>query len=197
MAADRGTLRFTLIWRATGQLPLAASTTETESDAEDDRLKRTARQVLEQLAGRRQDSRFIAVEQHGKGTCYLLHDEGVLFLTHCSRSRDEGTAFAFLEELAREFAALYGTRVASQNRPYPFMRFETFIMKTKRVYTSSATARSPPPGIRRITFNSLMGLPDRPAASGRSKSESPSPGLVVAGAVLATLVLLLLLWFFV
>lgn len=37
---------------------------------------------------------------------------------------------------------LYGANVASASRPYEFIRFDTFIQKTKKLYVDSRTQRN-------------------------------------------------------
>jgi vesicle transport protein SEC22 len=51
-------------------------------------------------------------------------------------------AFAFLDELRREFEAVYGAQVALANRPYEMIRFDSFIQKTKKVYLDASAVRN-------------------------------------------------------
>lgn len=51
-------------------------------------------------------------------------------------------AFDYLDELRREFFQLYGSQITSASRPYEFIRFDTFIQKTKKVYNDSKTQRN-------------------------------------------------------
>lgn len=52
-------------------------------------------------------------------------------------------AFAFLDEIAREFEQSYGSQVAQRSlRPYAFVGFDTFLQKTKRVYADARTAEA-------------------------------------------------------
>jgi len=46
-------------------------------------------------------------------------------------------AFAFLDELQKEFDIQYGADVAGAKRPYAFIKFDTFIQKTKKVYADT------------------------------------------------------------
>eukprot|EP01132_Coremiostelium_polycephalum_P002454 gene2454-3031_t len=43
-------------------------------------------------------------------------------------------AFFFLEELQKEFDTSYGPEIALAKRPYQFVKFESFITKTKKLY---------------------------------------------------------------
>lgn len=51
-------------------------------------------------------------------------------------------AFQYLEELSGEFGRLYGTQVDGVSRPYAFIKFDTFIQKTKKLYLDTRTQRN-------------------------------------------------------
>eukprot|EP00727_Mastigamoeba_balamuthi_P007812 m51a1_g3651 Vesicle transport protein Sec22A (234) ;mRNA; f:208797-209867 len=61
----------------------------------------------------------------------------VCFLTICERVFPKKLAYDFLAELAKEFETMHGPEVASATSPYSFIKFDTFIQKTKRVYQDS------------------------------------------------------------
>lgn len=67
---------------------------------------------------------------------------GVIYLTLCAASYPQRLAFAFLQELAKEFDTQYGKEVDGVNRPYAFIKFDTFIQRTKKHYLDSSTKRS-------------------------------------------------------
>ena len=48
----------------------------------------------------------------------------------------------YLEELAKEFYLQNGTQTASASRPYAFIKFDTFIQKTKKLYLDTRTQRN-------------------------------------------------------
>ncbi len=48
----------------------------------------------------------------------------------------------YLEELAKEFYLQNGTQTASASRPYAFIKFDTFIQKTKKLYVDTRTQRN-------------------------------------------------------
>jgi vesicle transport protein SEC22 len=61
-------------------------------------------------------------------------ENGVIYLTLCSLQYPKRMAVAFLIEIAKEFDLHYGTSVPRANRPYEFIKFDTFIQKTKKMY---------------------------------------------------------------
>jgi vesicle transport protein SEC22 len=67
---------------------------------------------------------------------------GVVLLTLTERAYPKRLAFDYLEELRREFLQLYGVNVEKASRPYEFIRFDTFIQKTKKLYVDSKTQRN-------------------------------------------------------
>jgi len=70
---------------------------------------------------------------------YLIQN-GVCYMTICERSYPRQFAFSYLEELAKEFSMSYGNEVEKRNlRPYAFVKFDTFMQKTKKVYQNTRT----------------------------------------------------------
>lgn len=49
---------------------------------------------------------------------------------------------SYLTELQREFADKHGMNVDSVARPYAFIKFDTFIQKTKKLYSDQRTQRN-------------------------------------------------------
>jgi vesicle transport protein SEC22 len=79
------------------------------------------------------------------GDYFCFHyvvSRGVVLLTLTERAYPKRLAFDYLEELRREFLQLYGTQVERASRPYEFIRFDTFIRKTKKLYVDSRTQRN-------------------------------------------------------
>ncbi|KAJ3393117.1 SNAP receptor [Entophlyctis sp. JEL0112] len=72
---------------------------------------------------------------------YLI-EFGVCYLTLCDRSYPKKLAFAYLEEIQTEFHEKYGNEVASVARPYAFVKFDTFIQKTKKQYKDTRTQKN-------------------------------------------------------
>jgi len=64
-------------------------------------------------------------------------------MTICERSYPRQLAFSYLDELSKEFYTSHGNEVEKKNlRPYAFMKFDTFMQKTKKVYQNTRTQHS-------------------------------------------------------
>jgi vesicle transport protein SEC22 len=144
--------KITFISRLTDGLPLAASLAD-EKDAfalELQEYERQAKRILkgltaEYLAGGRGSvptSRKAASIESGAFTFHYLLGDQVAFLTLSEKAYPRKLAFAFLDELRREFEAVYGAQVALANRPYEMIRFDSFIQKTKKVYLDASAVRN-------------------------------------------------------
>ena len=48
-----------------------------------------------------------------------------------------GHAFCYIDQLQKEFVQLHGQQIDNVERPYKFITFDTFIQKTKKLYTVS------------------------------------------------------------
>ncbi|CAG8747442.1 8668_t:CDS:2, partial [Ambispora leptoticha] len=79
---------------------------------------------------------FKKMNEHSEDKCsiesgnYYFHD----------RSYPRQLAFSYLDELAKEFYTLYGNEIEKKNlRPYAFVKFDTFMQKTKKVYQNTRT----------------------------------------------------------
>merc|ERR1712205_173138 len=76
---------------------------------------------------------------------YFLHymiEQGVCYLTLSDRGYPKKLAYQYLEDLQREFAAQNGAAVETVARPYAFIKFDTFIQKTKKLYQDTRTQRN-------------------------------------------------------
>jgi vesicle transport protein SEC22 len=79
----------------------------------------------------------------GEYFCFhYIVSRGVVLLTLTEKGYPKRLAFDYLEELRREFLQSYGAKVAGATRPYEFIRFDTFIQKTKKLYVDSRTQRN-------------------------------------------------------
>ncbi|KAG2391849.1 hypothetical protein C9374_013334 [Naegleria lovaniensis] len=155
-------LKLTFIARLSDSLPLAESIDE--KDGEDDNItksgfsngkksnnvqpdpyeqyKNQRKKILEQLALLGSNSNEKMSIDSGPMVFHTLTSSGLIYMTLCEKSYSSQLAYAFLDELKKEFEQLYGTEVHKVERPYAFMKFDTFIQKTRRVYTDSRTKRN-------------------------------------------------------
>lgn len=70
---------------------------------------------------------------------FAAEDNRVCLLTLCDRSYPDALAFDYLKDLSGEFFSLYKARdIASADRPYCFVKFDTFIRKTMKVFMQSS-----------------------------------------------------------
>jgi hypothetical protein len=181
-------LYFTVIVREPDCLALAADTENTGADVE--RYKLTSKNILKKLitSPLRQQSNYLTVDS-SQYHYHILCDQGVMFLTMCESSFNANVAFSYLEDVSKEFLLQYGGQIAQVSRPYPFIKFDLYLQKTKKVFTSSrgssvAMARTGRPPILRVPFRDVMGYAD---ASTAKKGSSASGGSVDNGTLMLML----------
>jgi vesicle transport protein SEC22 len=144
--------KITFVSRLTDGLPLAASLAD-EKDAfalEMREYERQAKRILKSLTaeylasgtGNVAAARKAASVEAGAFAFHYLIGEQVAYLTLSEKAYPRKLAFAFLDELRREFQAAYGAQVAFATRPYEMIRFDTFIQKTKKVYLDANATRN-------------------------------------------------------
>ncbi|KAJ3066205.1 SNAP receptor [Podochytrium sp. JEL0797] len=132
-------VKSTIIARVADGVPLAASMDDEES-SDLTEYKAQAKAIFKRLSP---DSDLrCSIETGGSYVFHYLIEFGVCYLTLCDRSYPKKLAFAYLEELQKEFHAKYGNDVASVARPYAFVKFDTFIQKTKKQYKDTRTQKN-------------------------------------------------------
>ncbi|KAM0924733.1 hypothetical protein ACQ4PT_004671 [Festuca glaucescens] len=60
----------------------------------------------------------------------------------CDRSYPKKLAFQYLEDLKNEFERVNGSQIETAARPYAFIKFDTYIQKTKKLYLDTRTQRN-------------------------------------------------------
>lgn len=93
-------------------------------------------------AGANGKNEYVTLESGDHFSFHYVLSSGVVILTLTERAYPKRLAFDYLDELCREFFNVYGSQVARASRPYEFIRFDTFIQKTKKVYGDSRTQRN-------------------------------------------------------
>uniref|UniRef100_A0A7S0SF33 Longin domain-containing protein n=1 Tax=Mantoniella antarctica TaxID=81844 RepID=A0A7S0SF33_9CHLO len=76
---------------------------------------------------------------------YFLHymiEQGVCYLTLSDRGYPKKLAYQYLEDLQKEFNTQNGSQVETVARPYAFIKFDTFIQRTKKLYLDTRTQRN-------------------------------------------------------
>ena len=107
------------------------------SFADPDKYKLQAKNIFKELS-LNPPSRLLTISS-GEYSFHLLTDQGVSYLTLCESKAPSYLAFSFLEDLHKEFQTLYGTELGKTERPYAFIKFDTFLQKTKKVYSHHDT----------------------------------------------------------
>ncbi|CAJ0901934.1 6613_t:CDS:2 [Entrophospora sp. SA101] len=78
--------------------------------------------------------------ESGNYVFHYLIQNGVCYMTICEKSYPRQFAFSYLEELSKEFSMSYGNEVEKRTlRPYAFVKFDTFMQKTKKLYQNTRT----------------------------------------------------------
>ncbi|KAG1678873.1 hypothetical protein FOA52_003541 [Chlamydomonas sp. UWO 241] len=135
-------VRLTLIARLVDGLPLAEGL-DTDKDVEVDSYKSQAKSLFKQFSHQQQQPPRLSVEiTGGKYMFHYLIQQGVVFLTLTDKGYPKKLAFQYLKELCQEFCNLYGSQVDTVSRPYAFIKFDTFIQKTKKLYLDTRTQRN-------------------------------------------------------
>jgi len=130
----------TLIGRVSDGLLLCASVEAMEESQELYDYNRQAKEILKSLS-KNSPSR-LHIETGPFYFVYSISGE-LCYLTLCDKSYPRKLAFNFLDEIAREFPLSHTPNdVLNAKRPYQFIEFESFIQKTKKLYTDSRTQRN-------------------------------------------------------
>eukprot|EP00164_Ancoracysta_twista_P003523 GFYU01004700.1.p1 GENE.GFYU01004700.1~~GFYU01004700.1.p1 ORF type:complete len:217 (+),score=53.12 GFYU01004700.1:80-730(+) len=133
--------KITLIARTHDSLPLTASVEDdTSQDARElDMYKNQAKRIFKQLTPNSPPRCSI---ESGKYYFHYLVDRGVVYLTLTDKGYPKKLAFNYLEELQREFTNLYSNEIDNASRPYAFIKFDTFIQKTRKLYSDTRAQRN-------------------------------------------------------
>eukprot|EP00824_Muranothrix_gubernata_P020225 TRINITY_DN4048_c0_g1_i1.p2 TRINITY_DN4048_c0_g1~~TRINITY_DN4048_c0_g1_i1.p2 ORF type:complete len:216 (+),score=33.15 TRINITY_DN4048_c0_g1_i1:110-757(+) len=131
--------KLTLIARVNDGLPLAASMEDEREQKEFDTYKNQAKRIFKQLTP---TSLARCTIETGPFHFHYIIDGGVCYLTLCDKAYPRRLAYSYLEELAKEFKNLYETSIEGAMRPYAFIKFDTFIQKTKKLYMDTRTQRN-------------------------------------------------------
>ncbi|KAF8351182.1 Longin-like domain-containing protein [Amanita rubescens] len=134
-------VKSTIIVRASDALPLAASVDDEETERTLQEHKQQAKLIFRRITPNSEPRCSI---ESGPYTLHYLISDNVVYLTISEKSYPRKLAFSYLDELSKEFATSYGPQVDSTRKPYAFVRFDTFMSKTTRLYqdTRAATGSS-------------------------------------------------------
>lgn len=127
----RGMVRSVIIARVNDGLPLAASMDDDELDRDFPDHKAKAKSILKTLVTATEPMTSIEAGQY---FFHVLIEESVAYVSICDRLYPKKLAFSLLGDLHKEFSTQFGGMVEAAARPYAFIKFDTFIQKTKRSY---------------------------------------------------------------
>eukprot|EP00658_Telonema_sp_P-2_P017982 TRINITY_DN1702_c0_g1_i1.p1 TRINITY_DN1702_c0_g1~~TRINITY_DN1702_c0_g1_i1.p1 ORF type:complete len:223 (-),score=61.56 TRINITY_DN1702_c0_g1_i1:408-1076(-) len=136
---SRAMTKVTYIARVPDALILAQSTDDS-STGDLEPQKRQAKQILRMLTHKSPPEMRIDAADH-----YFLYviQDGCCFLTLSDGRYPKKLAISYLQDLAKEFNQLFGTRVETTTRPYAFQsEFERFMEATKKLYVDTRTQRN-------------------------------------------------------
>ncbi|KAF7355089.1 Protein transport protein sec22 [Mycena sanguinolenta] len=130
-------VRSTIIVRASDALPLAASVDDEQTEQALQEHKQQAKLIFRRISPNSEPRCSI---ESGQYTLHYLIADNVVFLTIAEKSYPRKLAFSYLDELSKEFATTYGSKVEAVRKPYAFVGFDTFMSKTARLYRDTRTA---------------------------------------------------------
>ncbi|KAF8639994.1 hypothetical protein AX17_001240 [Amanita inopinata Kibby_2008] len=140
-------VRSTTIVRASDALPLAASVDDEQTEKALQEHKQQAKVIFRRITPNSEPRCSI---ESGPYTLHYLISENVVFLTIADKSYPRKLAFSYLDELSKEFATTYGAQVENTRKPYAFVRFDTFMSKTARLYRDTRAAAASGSGLDRL-----------------------------------------------
>ena len=130
----------TLLSRISDQLPLAASMEDEKDHRELDAYKAQAKKIIKQLHNGSPPR--LSIETGTGASFHYINQDGVCYMCLTEKGYPKRLAYNYLEELCGEFTKKHRDDVASASRPYAFIKFDTFIQKTKRLYVDTRTQRN-------------------------------------------------------
>eukprot|EP00897_Mesotaenium_endlicherianum_P009094 jgi/Mesen1/8212/ME000442S07487 len=134
-------VKLTLIARVTDGLPLAEGLDDGREQKDLEMYKQQAKSLFKKLSQGHQAASRMSIET-GPYFFHYIIEGGVCYLTLCDRAYPKKLAYQYLEELQREFEKVNRTQIETVARPYAFIKFDTFIQKTKKLYQDTHTQRN-------------------------------------------------------
>jgi len=121
-----------MIARVTDGLPLATSI---EGDEQQDQTMTKYTTQAKLLFRKLQpDSPKKCTLESGPYVFHYSIEGGACFLCLCEKNFPPKVAFAFLEDILREFISRYGGRIDTVARPYHFIDFDSYIQQSKKKF---------------------------------------------------------------
>uniref|UniRef100_A0A0E0A6B6 Longin domain-containing protein n=1 Tax=Oryza glumipatula TaxID=40148 RepID=A0A0E0A6B6_9ORYZ len=134
-------VKLTMIARVTDGLPLAEGLDDGRDQKDADFYKQQAKLLFKNLSKGQHEASRMSIETGPYYFHYIIEGR-VCYLTMCDRSYPKKLAFQYLEDLRNEFERVNGSQIETAARPYAFIKFDTFIQKTKKLYLDTRTQRN-------------------------------------------------------
>ncbi|EPS69205.1 hypothetical protein M569_05563 [Genlisea aurea] len=134
-------VKLTMIARITDGLPLAEGLDDGRDVPDADFYKQQVKSLFKNLSMNQNEPSRMSIET-GPFMFHYIIEGRVCYLTMCDRSYPKKLVFQYLEDLKNEFERTYGNQIETAARPYAFIKFDTFIQKTKKLYQDTRTQRN-------------------------------------------------------
>eukprot|EP01086_Lenisia_limosa_P014721 TRINITY_DN4591_c0_g2_i1.p1 TRINITY_DN4591_c0_g2~~TRINITY_DN4591_c0_g2_i1.p1 ORF type:complete len:211 (+),score=19.50 TRINITY_DN4591_c0_g2_i1:62-694(+) len=129
----------TIIYRLGDGLPLCSSSSSSLEVEDLSKQQSECKKLARSLVSSSPPSVII-----DSGSYYIAYiiSHNVIYMCVCTESFNKKLAHSFLDDVRKEFDSVHGREVESQARPYRFLKFDTFIQKTLKMYDSNAVQLS-------------------------------------------------------
>ncbi|KAJ4971901.1 hypothetical protein NE237_005000 [Protea cynaroides] len=134
-------VKLTMIARVTDGLLLVEGLDDGRDVNNNEFYKHQARALFKNLSKGQNEASRMSIET-GPYVFHYIIEGRVCYLTMCDRSYPKKLAFQYLEDLKTEFERVNGNQIETAGRPYAFIKFDTFIQKTKKLYLDTRTQRN-------------------------------------------------------
>ncbi|KAK6787381.1 hypothetical protein RDI58_015906 [Solanum bulbocastanum] len=134
-------VKLTMIARVTDGLPLAEGLDDSRDVPDADYYKQQVKSLFKNLSMGHNEASRMSIES-GPYIFHYIIEGRICYLTMCDRSYPKKLAFQYLEDLKNEFERVNGSQIETAARPYAFIKFDTFIQKTKKLYQDTRTQRN-------------------------------------------------------
>ncbi|XVF25257.1 hypothetical protein REPUB_Repub13aG0197700 [Reevesia pubescens] len=134
-------VKMTMIARVTDGLPLAEGLDDARDLVDAEMYKQQVKALFKNLSKGQNEASRMSVET-GPYVFHYIIEGRVCYLTMCDRAYPKKLAFQYLEDLRNEFERVNGAQIETAARPYAFIKFDTFIQRTKKLYQDTRTQRN-------------------------------------------------------
>ncbi|KAL4560131.1 hypothetical protein LXL04_032280 [Taraxacum kok-saghyz] len=134
-------VKLTMIARVTDGLPLAEGLDDGRDMQDAEFYKQQVKALFKNLSRGQNEASRMSIES-GPYVFHYIIEGRVCYLTMCDRAYPKKLAFQYLEDLKNEFERGYENQIETAARPYAFIKFDTFIQRTKKLYQDTRTQRN-------------------------------------------------------